>query len=516
MPRLGRCEGGQSTVPKASESSRYCVGISECYMIASYLYSSIEKYLTCLLTAVDYHRSSICSKNTANTCGILRIESPLTMVEIKYENTPVKSLPYFMPEHMASPGMAQNLSDSTPTIFRPLKIRGITLRNRICVSPMCHYSCAPLGPNTGALTPLYFTTIGHYAFKGAALTMLEATGVCPSGRISVNCPGLWNTTQQNALKGLADFVHAQGALIGVQLSHAGRKGSTQAPWVALRQGKSSARAETVHGGWPDDVVGPSGGQALSWDGKRDDDADGGYWAPREMTCAEIGAMIADFASAARRAVEAGVDAVEVHASHGYLFHQFISPLTNYRTDEYGGSFDNRIRVIVETIEAVRAVIPDAMPLFVRISATDWMEESELGAVRGTWDMASTLRFAKLLPALGVDVLDVSSAGNHHAAAHTVFNAGKAQAEMAATIRRAIREADLNLLVGTVGEISSGAQARRVLQDDLGHAQADLISIGRQFLREPGWVMRVAEELGVDAAWPTQIARPQIVKTPAKI
>ncbi|KAK4553511.1 NADH-dependent flavin oxidoreductase [Recurvomyces mirabilis] len=252
------------------------------------------------------------------------------MAEPPYENASMPGLPYFSPVHLRIPGTVKIPSNDVPTIFSPLKIRGVTLRNRICVSPMCHYSCAPSGPQTGVLTPLYFTTIGHYAFKGAALAMLEATAVCPAGRISVNCPGLWNTTQQDALKGLADFVHSQGGLLGVQLSHAGRKSSTQAPWVALRQGKSSARAAHSQGGWPEDVVGPSGGQEQSWDGKRNDDDAGGYWAPRAMSLSEIGTLIADFASAAKRAVSAGVDVVEIHAAHGYLFNQFISGVTNYR------------------------------------------------------------------------------------------------------------------------------------------------------------------------------------------
>jgi 2,4-dienoyl-CoA reductase-like NADH-dependent reductase (Old Yellow Enzyme family) len=413
-----------------------------------------------------------------------------------YENAPVPGLPYFTPLHSISPGTVKEYSESTPTIFRPLKIRGITLRNRICVSPMCHYSCAPSGPQTGVLTPLYFTTIGHYAFKGAALAMLEATGVCPAGRISVNCPGLYNDAQRDGLKALADFIHSQGGLIGVQLSHAGRKGSTQAPWVALRQGKSSARAEPQHGGWPEDVFGPSGGQDMSWDGKKDDDPAGGYWAPREMSQAEIGNLVSDFAKAAGRAVEAGIDAVEIHASHGYLLHQFISLISNHRIDTYGGSFDNRIRVVLEVIRAVRAAIPDTMPLFVRISATDWMEQTDLGKEMGSWDLSSTIRFAKLLPDLGVDVLDVSSAGNSPQAAYTVFNAGKQQAGMAKTVREELASSgEKHLLVGTVGEITSAKQAHDILQDVPEGAQADLISVGRAFLRDPGWVMKVAEEFG---------------------
>ncbi|KAF3001771.1 hypothetical protein E8E13_000793 [Curvularia kusanoi] len=432
------------------------------------------------------------------------------MDKLNPENSPVPGLPYFIPTHSVSPGTVKEISARTPTIFHPLKIRGVTLRNRICVSPMCHYSCAPTGPQTGVMTPLYFTTVGHYAYEGAALVMLEATGVCSTGRISVNCPGLYNDAQQNGLKQVADFIHAQGGLIGVQLSHAGRKSSTQAPWVALRAGKSSARADIIHGGWPKDVVGPSGGQDLAWDGKTDDDPTGGYWAPRAMSRAEIKTLVVDFAEAAKRAVTAGADVIEVYASHGYLFHQFMSPLTNHRTDEYGGSFENRTRIIVETIQAIRATIPDTMPLFVRISTTDWMEGTETAAQTGSWDLESTVRFAKLLPDLGVDVLDVSSGGNQHQAVHTLFDAGQEHARFAATIRKELRLSGQNLLIGTVGEITNSKQARDLLQDNSGLAPADIISVGRQFLRDPGWVLRVASDLGVDAAWPIQIARPQII------
>jgi 2,4-dienoyl-CoA reductase-like NADH-dependent reductase (Old Yellow Enzyme family) len=428
------------------------------------------------------------------------------MASPSHPNPPVPGIKYFSPKHAISPGTAKNASNTTPTLFTPIKIRGVTLRNRICVSPMCHYSCAPQGPQTGVMTPLYFTTIGHYAFKGAAISMVEATGVCPEGRISVNCPGLYNDAQKEGLKAVADFVHAQRGLIGVQLSHAGRKSSTQAPWVALEQGKSSARADEVDGGWPKDVVGPSGGE--SWDGKKNSDPAGGYWVPRAMSKAEISTLVQQFASAAKRAVDAGVDVIEIHASHGYLFHQFLSPIINCRTDNYGGSFENRIRIVLETCQAVRAVIPDSMPLFVRISATDWMEETEAGKKFGSWTLDDTIRFAKLLPGLGVDVLDVSSAGNFPQAAYTVFNAGVQQVDMAGKVRKAIKDAKLNLIIGTVGEITDAKQAAGIVQDG---AQADLISIGRAFLRNPSWVMNVAEELGVDAAWPTQIARPQIVK-----
>ncbi|KAF5981713.1 flavin oxidoreductase [Fusarium bulbicola] len=375
------------------------------------------------------------------------------MVRGSQLNAAVPGIPFFAPAQDPSTGTAKHLEPTTPTIFRPLKIRGVTLRNRICVSPMCHYSCAASGAQTGVLTPLYHTTIGHYAFRGAALVLLEATGVTPNGRISINCPGIWNDAQRNTLKNLADFVHSHGGLIGLQLGHAGRKASTLAPWVATRMGRGSARADESQGGWPNDVVGPSGGSGFVWDGKSSQDPEGGFWEPREMSIDEISDLVKNFAKAAERAVLAGVDVLEIHVAHGYLLHQFVSPVTNQRKDKYGGSFENRTRLVLEIIQAIRGVIPASMPLFVRISATDWMENSTLGKNLGSWDVPSTIRLAKLLPDLGVDVLDVSSAGNHPQAAHNVFDAGKEQAAIAARVKEKVERAGKRMLIGTVGEIT---------------------------------------------------------------
>lgn len=437
------------------------------------------------------------------------------MVRDSQLNAAVPGIPFFAPAQDPSTGTAKQLEPDTPTIFRPLKIRGITLRNRICVSPMCHYSCAASGPQTGVFTPLYYTTIGHYAFRGAALVMLEATGVTPNGRISVNCPGIWNDAQRDALKNLADFVHSQGGLIGLQLGHAGRKASTLAPWVATRMDQGSAKADESQGGWPDDVVGPSGGLDFVWDGKASQDPKGGFWEPREMSIGEISNLIRSFAKAAERAVWAGVDVLEVHVAHGYLLHQFVSPITNQRKDKYGGSFENRIRLVLEIIQAVRDVIPESMPLFVRLSATDWMEKSTLGKDLGSWDVPSTIRLAKLLPDLGVDVLDVSSAGNHPQAAHNVFDAGREQAAIAARVKGALERAGKRMIIGTVGEITDAIQARDLVQEGAA-GSVDLISVGRQFLKEPGWVLKVAQELGVDVAWPQFISRPQISQILTKL
>lgn len=430
------------------------------------------------------------------------------MAESARINAPVPDIPFFTPLHSPSPGTAKESTDATPTLFKPLRIRGKTLRNRICVSPMCQYSCAPSGPNTGSLTPYHIATLGHFAHKGAALAMVEATGVQSNGRISINCPGLWNDTQTESFGMLADFVHSQGGLIGVQLNHAGRKGSTLAPFVAARLGQYSARAHLEEGGWPGDVVGPTGGD--SFDGKKLEDPAGGFYEPRQMTKDEIGNLIRDFAAAANRAVQAGFDVIEIHAAHGYLLHQFISPITNRRTDQYGGSFDNRVQIVIEVIKSVRAAVPTSTPVFLRVSCSDWMEDTDLAKQDGSWDLESTIRLAKMLPDLGVDLLDVSSGGNHPNAAYTVFNAGDKQVQAAAKIRKEVESSGKKLLIGALGMVTGAKQARDIVQDDgLGSACADIVFAGRQFLREPGWVLIVAEELGVDVAWPTQIARTEI-------
>lgn len=434
---------------------------------------------------------------------------PNAMAKQPGSNGSSTTTPFYNTVHTITPGTAKKLDANTPNLFRPLRIRGIQLRNRICVSPMCQYSCAPTGPQQGALTPLYLAIIGHYAYKGAALIMLEATGVQPSGRISVNCPGLYNDIQTQAVQHLADFVHSQGGILGVQLSHGGRKASTLAPWIATERGQASAKAQPWERGWPSEVVARRGGPSHTFDGSARNDPTGGYHEAREITKGEIAEVITNFAQSAKRAVAAGVDVVEIHAAHGYLLHQFLSPITSRRTDEYGGNFENRIRLVVEIVQAVRATIPNMMPLFLRTSATDWMEGTDVAKRLGSWDLDSMIRLASLLPDLGVDVLDVSSAGNIKEASHTVFDAGREQAQFAATIRRHIKALGKNLLIGTVGEITGAKQAQDLVQDVSRQATCDLVSVGRQFLRDGAWVLRAAEELGVDVAWPTQIARPQV-------
>jgi 2,4-dienoyl-CoA reductase-like NADH-dependent reductase (Old Yellow Enzyme family) len=448
-------------------------------------------------------------------------------------NEGVPNTSYFTPLHQETPGGARDISKNTPTLFTPLKIRNVTLRNRIIVAPMCQYSTAPSGPQIGQLTPYHIATLGHYALKGSSLVFIEATGVQPNGRITPNCPGLWSDSQTESFRKVAEFIKSQGALCGIQLAHAGRKSSTIAPWLSSKLKQPSTRAPKEVGGWPENVVGPTEGD--SWDGEGSN-ADGGFYPPRQLSTQEVRQLSKDFAAAARRSVEAGVDVIEIHGAHGYLIHQFLSPITNRRTDEYGGSFENRTRLLFEVIKEVRAVIPASMPLFLRLSSTEWMEESELAGKLGSWDVESTIKVAKQLPALGVDLLDVSSGGNHPGQRINMFTSRDYQTKIAARIRKELHAENLKLLIGAVGLITEAEQARdiveqagQVKQEEHSITEeadaavkmtdakagnepmADAILVARQFMREPEWVLKVAWKLGVDVAWPSQFLRVRFPK-----
>lgn len=394
---------------------------------------------------------------------------------------------------------------------------------------MCQYSSASSGPNIGTLTDWHVATLGHYAIKGAALVFVEATAVQPNGRISTNCPGLWDDAQIEGLKRVADFVKSQDALIGVQLAHAGRKSSTAAPWVSTVLGRKSKRAGVDIDGWPDNVKGPSGGESQAWDCLPNGSFDpewNRFWPPKALTLPEIGEVIHDFAMAAERSAKAGVDVIEIHAAHGYLLHQFLSPISNHRTDEYGGSFENRTRLLFEVVKAVRDVIPPGMPLFLRMSSTDVMEDTDLGKKLGSWDVESTIKIARQLPALGVDLLDVSSGGNHPGQRLDGVNTKDYHVNIAGRIRDTIHSDNLELLIGVVGMITTAEQAREIVEQGVNSPEkgseaegeaakdvlfdkntrqtmADVVLVARQFLREPDWVLRVASKLGVDVWWPNQ-------------
>ena len=437
---------------------------------------------------------------------------PLNSSNLKGENHGVQGIPYFTPLHPITPGSAIDITDAVPTLFQPLKIRSKTLRNRILVAPMCQYSCAAKGPEVGKLTDWHVATLGHYAMKGASLVMIEATAVQPNGRISPNDSGLWCDAQTEGVRRVSDFIRSQGALSAIQLAHSGRKGSTATPWTCKYDGgRQGLRAPTNIGGWPEDVVGPTGGTEQTWDGKGLSE-EGAYWPPRELSINDIQALLEDYSQAARRAVLAGIDVIEVHAAHGYLLHQFLSPATNRRTDQYGGSFENRTRLLREVIQTVRRAIPESMPLFLRISFTEYLEGTDMAQQTGCWTVKDSTRLARLLPELGVDLLDVSSGGNHvQQRIGTLFS--EYQTRAAGQIRQALKAENLNLLVGAVGLITQAEQARDLVQTeskDSTNARGvlpvvDVIFAARQFLREPDWVMRVGKSLGVELAWASQFS-----------
>ena len=309
----------------------------------------------------------------------------------------------------------------------------------------------------------------------------------PAGRTSPLDAGLYLESHVPGFKEIVDAVHVLGQKIGIQLNHPGRKASA----MALEKGVNARIATVEEGGWPDEVVGPS---PLKWQE--------GYVLPREMTLEDINAVVKGFVNAARRAVEAGFDVVEIHAAHGYLISSFLSPSSNLRTDAYGGSFENRTRLLKKIVIVLRETIPNTMPLFVRISATDWMEHSPSTL---QWTLEDSVKLAHDLNGLGVDLLDVSSGSNNlfqQIPPHTEY-----QIDIAAVIRASLRKAGKSMLVGAVGRIDNAIVARDTVQLNAdGEAKADVTLVGRQFLRDPSFVLNVAKELGVRVQWPVQYWR----------
>jgi 2,4-dienoyl-CoA reductase-like NADH-dependent reductase (Old Yellow Enzyme family) len=357
----------------------------------------------------------------------------------------------------------------TPHLFAPLTLGGITFPHRIFVSPMCEYSSVD-----GFANDWHLVHLGSRAVGGAALVMMEATAVTPEGRISPQDQGIWKDEHIAKLRQIAEFGHQQGVRMGVQLAHAGRKASMSCPWDLPERTVTS-----VEGGWPDNVVAPS---AVAFKEN--------YPTPKALDKQGIRRIVDAYAAAAVRVDKAGFDVVEIHAAHGYLLHEFYSPLSNSRVDEYGGSFENRVRALLEVTEAVRAVWPKQKALFVRISATDWMEEAG-----GGWDVAQSVELAKLLKARGVDLLDVSSGGNAAAAKITVGPGY--QTGFAAQIKR-----ESGIVTGSVGMITDAAQADTMIRT----GQADAVLLAREMLRDPYWPLHAAERLGQKITWPKQYLR----------
>ena len=349
-------------------------------------------------------------------------------------------------------------------LFSPLRLRSVVLRNRVFVSPMCQYSCQ----SDGIPTDWHLVHLGARAVGGAGMVMTEATAVSPEGRISPFDTGLWSGEQQAAFKRLAHFIEEQGAVAAVQLAHAGRKASTDAPW------KGGKTVPLQQGGWQ--PVAPSA-LALSKDSPQ----------PRALGREELAQVAGQFVAAASRALECGFRVVELHMAHGYLLHSFLSPLSNERTDEYGGTLENRMRFPLQVAEAVRKVWPEQLPLLVRISATDW--------VPGGWDLAQSIEFARRLKALGVDMVDCSSGG-------MVPDASiPASPGFQVPFAKAIRE-QAGLATGAVGLITDAAQAEEIVAT----GQADAVFMARELLRNPYWPLHASIKLGDDVTWPPQYAR----------
>jgi 2,4-dienoyl-CoA reductase-like NADH-dependent reductase (Old Yellow Enzyme family) len=351
-------------------------------------------------------------------------------------------------------------------LFSGLTLRKLEFKNRIFVSPMCQYSC-----ENGMATDWHLVHLGSRAVGGAALVMTEATAVSPEGRISPDDLGVWSDEHILPLKRITSFIKAQGAVPGIQLAHAGRNASTYAQWNGGKPVEKGSKA------WQ--PIAPS---PIPF-------ADS-YQTPLEMTQDKIDEVVSQFSTAVRRSVEAGFEVVEIHMAHGYLLHEFLSPLSNQRTDTYGGSFENRIRMPLQVAQAVRKQWPDDLPVFVRVSSTDWVE--------GGWDIAQTIKFAGKLMESGIDLIDCSSGG---LVPYAVIPDGPGyQTPFAAAIRK-----EAGIATGTVGLITEPFQAEQIIATGI----ADAVILGREELRDPYWPLHAARVLKADIPWPKQYVRAKI-------
>lgn len=351
-----------------------------------------------------------------------------------------------------------------PHLFSPLKIKNTEFKNRIVVSPMCEYSS-----EDGFANNWHLVHLGGFAVGGASLVITEATAVSPEGRISPGDLGIWKDEHIEKLKQITDFIHAHGAIAGVQLAHAGRKASHDVPWHGGKQIRSEA-----DGGWK--TLAPS---AIPFTETEE--------APIALDKAGIEKVTSDFKAAASRALTAGFDVIEIHAAHGYLVNEFYSPLSNHRTDEYGGSFENRIRLLLEIVDSVKGVWPAENPLFVRISATEWTD--------GGWTGDDSVALSKILKGKGVDLVDCSSGGNV-ATAKIPLKPGY-QVEFAEKVKN-----EAGILTGAVGLITTPEQANDIIQT----GQADIVLLAREMLRDPHFPLRAAHVLGHEVKWPVQYER----------
>jgi 2,4-dienoyl-CoA reductase-like NADH-dependent reductase (Old Yellow Enzyme family) len=352
------------------------------------------------------------------------------------------------------------------TLFSPFQLREITFRNRVFVSPMCQYSS-----NDGMPTDWHLVHLGSRAVGGAGLVMVEATAVSPEGRISPQDSGIWSDAHAEAFSRIAAFLKANGARAGVQLAHAGRKASTEVPW------KGDGAIPIEQGGWH--PIAPS---AIPFNPK--------YPMPREMNAEDIEMVVDQFAAAGRHAWDAGFEVIEIHAAHGYLLHEFLSPLSNHRTDAYGGSLENRMRLLLRVARVLRDEWPARLPLFVRISTTDWAE--------GGWDLPQSIELSRNLKEIGVDLIDCSSGGLVPGAKIPVRPGY--QVPFSEAIRR-----ETGIATGAVGMIIEAKQAEQIVAE----GQADVVLLAREMLRDPYWPLHAAQQLGANVEWPQQYERARV-------
>ncbi|VUC27458.1 unnamed protein product [Clonostachys rosea] len=397
------------------------------------------------------------------------------MVQEVIDNVAAKGISYYTPAQ--EPPAGTRLDGSTK-LFTPITIRGTTFHNRVFLSPLCQYSA-----KDGYATDWHLTHLGGIIQRGPGLAIMESTAVQRTGRITPQDLGLWEDGQIAPLKRITEFAHSQGQKIAIQLSHAGRKASCVSPWLS-----ANAVALKEVGGWPDEIAAPS---AIPQE-------EGINPVPKAFTLEDIEELKTSFVDAAKRAIEAGFDAIQLHSAHGYLLHQFLSPISNQRTDAYGGSFENRTRIHVELADLIRAAIPVTMPLIVRFSATDWFEfDSNLKAeFPDSWTVSQSVQFASLLADHGVDLVDVSSGGIHAKSAIAIRAGPAYQVHFAQEIKKAVGD---RLLVAAVGGIKTGALAEDTLQSGI-----DVVLAGRWFQQNPGLVGAFAQELGVKVKMAHQI------------
>ncbi|KAK9708192.1 hypothetical protein K7432_009776 [Basidiobolus ranarum] len=383
------------------------------------------------------------------------------MTIIQPENT------VFRQKAQPSPGTVMpTFEKKIPGLFHSLRIRSVTLKNRVVVSPMCTFSA-----EDGFMNDFHLVHLGQYANYGVGLIIVEATAVLPNGRISPVCTGLWKDEHMVQMRRIVDYIHNAGSLAGIQIGHAGRKASTPAPYTTNKTERATITPE--QGGW-EDVWAPS---PIKWNE--------GWICPHEMTIGDIATLRQAFVDSTIRADKVGYDVLEIHGAHGYLLNQFLSPVSNQRSDEYGGSFENRIRLPLEIVQAVRQVWPEEKPLFFRISCVEWVAEG--------WSIEDTVEFSKRLFSLGVDLLDCSTGGN--LVGQKIPVAPGYQIPFAEKVKSEVP----GLLTGAVGLITDAHQANDIIEKN----QADIVLLGRQLLRNTSWTLDAAHDLGVDISWPTQ-------------